>query len=57
MVAHTYNVHLTPHNPPSPPKNEHRTVLLAYLTAVQYAGFTVMPMAGGLLSDIFEVCK
>ncbi|GAB5036408.1 major facilitator superfamily [Nannochloropsis oceanica] len=31
-----------------------RTILLAYLTAVQYAGFTVMPMAGGVLSDVFQ---
>jgi len=31
------------------------TILLAYLTAVQYAGFTVMPMAGGVLSDVFQV--
>ena len=28
-----------------------RTVLLAYLTAVQYAGFTVMPLAGGVMSE------
>ena len=39
----------------SPPTPQNRTILLAYLTAVQYGGFTVMPMAGGLLSDIFEV--
>lgn len=31
-----------------------RTVLLAYLTAMQYAGFTVMPMVGGVMADIFE---
>jgi len=31
-----------------------RTILLAYLTAMQYAGFTCMPMVGGALADAFE---
>ncbi|CAM9297597.1 unnamed protein product [Discosporangium mesarthrocarpum] len=31
---------------------EQRTYLLAYVTAVQYAGFTVMPFAGAFLSHL-----